>query len=348
MLVPGIKFLFNFLSIVISSWLLVHLFGAFGVFIALAYPLWFLIAKDKTYCLMCNLGEEGSKCRFCGQPITKSNQSPKNFKSVILNMVTIVIISIVSAALVYVEYSLIVKYNLVGSTKTVKFKLNTQGTYRLGEEFEMKIELSDVRSPINVIQADLGFDPKLLEVLDINTNGSISSVFIEKNIKNELGYARISGGIPNPGYKGDTGLFAKVKFKTRGPGFAEVKFLASSVILANDGHGTNVLSELPTSGFLILDQKVDEYQNKPQTLKVGGVLGGATEPGKLYLYSDDKVLGASKTSAEIVANDGNPTGISNIIFYILSEIDHLIVGMWSLAINTVSNIFRFVTGLGKS
>ena len=89
--------------------------------------------------------------------------------------------------------------------------------------------------PINAIQADLGFNPEKVEVVDISTQNSFANIFIQKEINNETGYARLTGGLPNPGFFSDRGIFGTVFFRGKQPGVVKIDFLPSSMVLANDG-----------------------------------------------------------------------------------------------------------------
>ena len=344
MLVPGLKVLLSVISIILSSWLLIHLLGAFGIFLAFAYPIWNFLAHKKTLCIGCQMGKEGSTCHFCRSPIDKNDLSPKDMKSVFLNCLTIVLFSIFSASFIYVETQIILGFGLISSSKTVTFSIPTKGTFRMNELFDVKINIDGIKTPVNVVQADLAFDPQRLELVEFKTNESFANVFVEKEINNDVGFARLSGGVPNPGYKESNGLFSTAIFKAKKPGLTEVRFLPSSVVLANDGKGTNVLKELPKASYLILDQTPQEYESNKQSSSLQSVLGESTDTTKLYLYNNNsKVLGekTARDDGPIMVKD-NSSWFEKILNYMILLNDN-ILSIWRLLFKIILFPFALLT-----
>jgi hypothetical protein len=159
-------------------------------------------------------------------------------------------------------------------------------TYRTGEIFPMKIEVENVRQPINAVQVDLSYDPSLLEVLDVSTTGSFADIFLDKEIDNKVGRIKFSGGCPNPGFSENRGLFATVIFHARQAGPAEVKFLPSSQIILDDGKGTNVLKNYPIISLTISPEMISAEDAIKQREQVLGtqVLGVESEKEQIKLY----------------------------------------------------------------
>lgn len=91
----------------------------------------------------------------------------------------------------------------------------------------MKIDITSIKVPINAVQADIGFEPHKLEVVDVSTEDSFANIFIQKEINNEVGYVRLTGGLPNPGFFADRGVFGTVFFKGISPGIVRIEFLPS-------------------------------------------------------------------------------------------------------------------------
>lgn len=153
---------------------------------------------------------------------------------------------------------------------------------KINEIFALPINFTELETTINLGQIDLIYDPSRLKLLDVTFKGSFAKIFVEKQINNQKGFARIVGGLPNPGYKERSGLFATVYFQALGSGETEVEYAPSSLILANDGRGTNVIKSFPKIKFIIssvslseeemmtqqnlLNQKRREYRDKDQTL----------------------------------------------------------------------------------
>lgn len=285
--------LFVILSIILS-WFLIHLMAIFGIFIAFAYPIWWLIAPNRVPSIVSRRRLDGSIGSY--RVVRRAEGlSPATFKSALLNALFLLFITIFSAGFVFVESKILFKLGFPPTPKTVSFIIPAKGQYRLDEIFPMKIEIAGIKVPINAIQADLGFDPQKLQVVDISTADSFANIFIQKEINNEVGYARLTGGLPNPGFFADHGIFGTVFFRGRAPGIVGVEFLPSSMVLANDSHGANVLKDLVSVSYLILPERIFEEEASLQkgiTME-SSVLGERTENTQMRFYEEENVLGAA-------------------------------------------------------
>ncbi len=324
------------IPILIASWFLIHLLAIFGIFLAIGYPLWWLLAPKQTACLLCRAGREGQKCFFCRRPIKKNlGMSPANLSSAVFNGLLILFFSIISIGIVFGESQILFKLGFPPTPKTVSFAIPAKGQYRIGEIFPMKIEIAGIKTPVNAIQADLSFDSSKLELVDISTEGSFATIFIQKEINNEGGYARLTGGLPNPGFFSDHGIFATVFFKGKEPGVVKVEYLPSSMVLANDGRGTNVLKDLSTVSYFILPEKISQkeadLQQKSVSLK-STVLGESigTESTQMKFYTEGSVLGAT-VSKEI--EEANKSSLSKLFLDNLEKVDRFILEQWQKALD---------------
>ena len=166
------------------------------------------------------------------------------------------------------------------------FILPSKNHYKTGEVFPMKIALTGITEPINTVQTDVQFDPKRLEVVHMSFDGSFATIFTDKQVQNDEGWFRIVGGLPNPGYTKQDGYFATVYFLAKQPGPAEVIFLPSSMVLANDGKGTNVVKDFATKSYLILPETTNTQSITQPTQAVSGIDTAKTQ---LTLYDTDIV-----------------------------------------------------------
>jgi len=290
------------IPLIIASWLLIHLLAIFGIFLATAYPLWWIFAPSQTVCFLCRAENEGAKCPFCRQEIIKNQGvSPKSLSSAIFNGVLILTFSIVSIGIVFGESQLLFKLGFPPTPKTVSFVIPTKGQYRLGEVFPMKIEIVGIKTPVNAVQADLGFEASKLAVENVSTDGSFANIFVQKEINNTGGYVRLTGGLPSPGFFSDHGIFGTVFFKGKSPGVVKIEYLPSSMVLANDSRGTNVLKDLASVSYLILPEKISqEEENMQKSINLeSNVLGESTNNTQMKFYDEGgSVLGA-KVGQEI-------------------------------------------------
>ncbi len=325
------KILFNTILIIILSWIILHLLALFGIFLAIAYPLWWLANPRTTICFGCNTMAEKSICSLCQTPVNKADLSPKNFGSSAKNALIILLVSFLSLGIVYAESRLLNYLGIPAAEKTVSFAIPPKAQYKIGEIFPLKLEIRGIKTPINAIQTDLSFDPRKLQVSDISTQDSFANIFIQKEINNQNGYARLTGGLPNPGFFSDRGLFATVYLQGKEPGLTTLEFLPTSMVLANDGRGSNVLKEYATVSYLILPEPISKSESDQQTTFFHTtVLGASTREDQMTFYADPAVLGAS---AKAISNEDlaqlRTESQANPFLLILEKINHLILTFWS-------------------
>ena len=191
----------------------------------------------------------------------------------------------------------------------------------------MKIEIAGIKTPINAVQADLSFDPQKLEVVDISTQDSFATIFVQKEINNEVGYSRLTGGLPNPGFFADHGVLGTVFFKGKSPGVVKIEFVPSSMVLANDGRGTNVLKDLVSVSYLILPEKIspEEEEMQKQIVLKPVVLGTETEETQMKFYEEEKVLG-TQVGQEIEKE--KRFNLGKILLEILEKVDNTVLSFW--------------------
>lgn len=319
--------LIKIVSLVVSSWLLVHLLAIFGFFLAVAYPLWWFLTPKKVPCLSCRTKKEEGWCPFCEQQIAKREEyHVKSIRSAFLNGFLILVLSLASFGIVFVESKVLFKLGFPPTPRTVMFSIPSKGQYKVGEIFPMKIEITGIRTPINAVQADIGFDPERLEAVEVSTSESFAKIFVQKEINNEVGYARLTGGLPNPGFTAEGGVFGIVFFRGKGPGITEISFLPSSLVLANDGRGSNVLKELASVSYLVLPEPLTEEEKEQQEALIQPiVLGEETDVTQMKFYEEKGVLGAEITKE---VKEAKKINLSKILGNILESLDRFTLSLW--------------------
>ncbi|HUW24705.1 MAG TPA: cohesin domain-containing protein [Patescibacteria group bacterium] len=314
----------------VFSFVLIHLLSFLGLFLAIAYSILWLAYPKGLPCLFCRVQKEGKRCPFCRQSVSKAaGISPKSFLSAIYNGATILAISLVCFLVVLGEYKLLFQ-QIILVPRTASFVIPSKASYRLEEIFPMKMGIANLKVPINAVQADIGFDSQRLELVDISTEGSFATIFIQKEINNRIGYARLSGGLPNPGFSDKSGIFGTIYFKGKSPGLARVEFLPSSLVLANNGRGSNVLSEFGAVHYLILPERISEQEKKQQKAMVTpNVLGEETEATQLKFYDEKKVLAdGAALPADMPVKRKLNLGQAFLLF--LEQIDRFILNFWGV------------------
>ncbi|MBU1133142.1 cohesin domain-containing protein [Patescibacteria group bacterium] len=332
------KFIINLVLFVVGSWVVVHISALFGVFIAFAYPIWQFILPGQLPCLFCTIKEDGEYCTVCKRVVNRAEGiDPDTLKSIILNSLLILVFSLFSIGLVLAEQKILSYLGYPPTPKTVTFIIPNKNQYPLGKIFPMKIEIAGIKTPINAVQADVGFNPEILEVVNVSTVGSFANIFIQKEIDNDNGYIRLTGGLPNPGYFSERGDFGTVYFKGITPGVSEVRFLETSMVLANDGRGTNVVKEFAFASYLILPDEITEDEKQQQEVLLGAqVLGEQTDATKMVFYEESDVLGVQEEFDNSVPEESKET-CPQLILCFIEFINNLIINFWKSILGILFN-----------
>ena len=303
----AVRLMLKLLGCLILSWIMIHFFALLGVFFLITYPIWVLLSPEKETCLFCIIGgRHNTGCIVC----KKSELERRGVAGrILLNVLLIIFLTAASIGIVYGEKLLLERAGLFESRKTVEMSIPTENEYKIGELFTLPIEVSGIAVPINTVQVDIKYPPELLEVVEFLTADSFAEIFVQKEVRNDLGLARISGGLPNPGYSKEEGLFGKVLFRAKASGLGEIQVLPSSMVLANDGSSTNVLAEFKSSAVRVLDEKIskdeEEFQKSFLETSVLGVTSGKLEFFEDEIMLTESILEDSEAKEKKVINFGN-------------------------------------------
>jgi hypothetical protein len=97
--------------------------------------------------------------------------------------------------------------------------------------------------PINNGEGTIHFPSDLISVDSVSTAGSIFNIWVEQpSFSNTAGTIYFNGGLPTPGYAGESGTSLRINFRAKKAGAATLTF-GSSAIRANDGIGTDVIAQ---------------------------------------------------------------------------------------------------------
>ena len=123
------------------------------------------------------------------------------------------------------------------------------GTYQTGRNFTVNINMQSSVA-LNAASGVIAFPIDKLEAIGVSKAASIFSLWVqEPSFSNREGSVRFEGIVLNPGFTG-TGKLIGITFRVKSAGDADLNFLSGS-ILANDGLGTNILSDLGTASFTL-------------------------------------------------------------------------------------------------
>lgn len=128
------------------------------------------------------------------------------------------------------------------------------GTYQTGRNFTVNVRVES-SAAMNAASGVIVFPTDKLEVLSVSKSGSIFNLWVqEPSFSNRDGNIRFEDIVLNPGFTGD-GKLIDVTFRVKSSGTASLAFSSGS-ILANDGLGTNILSDLGTAAFTLSQSAV--------------------------------------------------------------------------------------------
>lgn len=118
------------------------------------------------------------------------------------------------------------------------------GSYKVGDTFKVDVTVSSPGQPINAVSGILSFPKSKLQFISVSKASSILTIWAQEPSyydTGENGNISFEGVIPNPGFTGTRGRVLTITFKVKSTWQAELSFSSASV-LANDGLGTNILT----------------------------------------------------------------------------------------------------------
>lgn len=122
------------------------------------------------------------------------------------------------------------------------------GRHVVGDTFSVEVRLNTGGVAINAAEGTVLFEQSKMRVISVSKAGSIFNLWTtEPKFDNANGTVDFGGGLPDPGYTGNSGLIITIYFKAIGAttekGYSDT-VLVSGAVLANDGQGTNILATL--------------------------------------------------------------------------------------------------------
>lgn len=127
-------------------------------------------------------------------------------------------------------------------------------TVGAGNTFTETVYVSSSDQAMNAISGVISFPPEILQVVSVSKASSILSLWVqEPTFSNVDGTISWSGIVPNPGYIGNRGRVFSIQFRAKRAGSATIVFSSSSQVLANDGNGTDILSDTSAASISVLN-----------------------------------------------------------------------------------------------
>ncbi|OGL66296.1 hypothetical protein A3B21_02770 [Candidatus Uhrbacteria bacterium RIFCSPLOWO2_01_FULL_47_24] len=231
---------------------------------------------------------------------------------------------------------LLVPFSVVKAAPASLFLSPASGTYGLNRTFSVDIVVATPGESMNAVQGTARFDADRLEVVSLNKDGSILSLWIqEPRFSNREGTVTFEGIRLNPGYQGTAGKLLTVVFKTRALGTAKLNFSSASV-LANDGKATNIITALGTAAYQIVVPELapEEIDATEGVLRETNIISPThSNPEKWYALRAvqfEWTLPSSIDGASFVVNQEPDTTVREKSFGRLSSYTYEVAedGLW--------------------
>lgn len=196
------------------------------------------------------------------------------------------------------------------------------GVYTTGGTFTVSVVVDSAGKSINAAEGTLSFDPDQLAVVSASRGNSIFSLWVtEPSFSNSAGTVSFSGGSP-AGYSGSAGTVMAVTFRAKTAGTARLTFNQGAV-LANDGKGTNVLTNMSSASYTIGAQnstpqaEVIEYVAPANTPKAP-VITSSTHGDPAAWYREKTATLSWSLPAGVTAMrtllDGRPSSVPTRVY----------------------------------
>lgn len=209
----------------------------------------------------------------------------------------------------------------IASAATLSLSPGT-GVYQANTTFTVNVLVNTQGQSINAADGTLSFNPRELSVVSANRASSIFNLWVaEPSFSNSAGTISFSGGSPS-GYTGSGGRVMTITFRAVGSGPARVNFSSGSV-LANDGRGSNVLSNMNGGTFTIQaasvapEPEIIEYV-APANTPVAPVISSVSHENANGWYNDNTAKLSWTLPADVTAVrtllDGNPTSVPSNVY----------------------------------
>ena len=199
-------------------------------------------------------------------------------------------------------------------------------------DFTGTIYVSTGGSAINNAEGTIRFPTDLMSVSSLNVVGSIFNIWVEQpGFSNTNGTISFNGGLPTPGYVGQSGPIITVRFKSKKTGVANITF-ESPAVRANDGKGTDILSQTRSASIsIVASSPAAVPETVPEVVKPLDVLAG-TPKAPVIISSDmpDAQKWYNKNQATFTWDV--PSGVSMLRLILASSADKVPTVSYSPAI----------------
>jgi hypothetical protein len=207
--------------------------------------------------------------------------------------------------------------------KAILYLNPISGSYKEGKIFKVKVKINTGKNKINSARGVIKFPKNNLEVLDIGKSGSIFTFWEPTtSFSNYAGEIDFGGGLPSPGFSGQSGKILEITFRAKSAGKVKIDF-QEGAILANDKKGTDVLGKIKGAEYKIIKEAIPSPVKKP--------IEKEFKPPEITVFPE------RLSSTEVLYLEGKAEPSSTVILYIEKEDEEPIIkeiridpdGSWS-------------------
>jgi hypothetical protein len=117
------------------------------------------------------------------------------------------------------------------------------GDVDVGDVVNLALVVDSADQAMNAVAGTITYPSDQVEAVGISTSTSIIEYWVREPTTTASSSITFSGIIPTPGFRGSGGRVLTVSFKTLQEGLVTIA-LSDAQVLANDGQGTNILSQV--------------------------------------------------------------------------------------------------------
>lgn len=140
----------------------------------------------------------------------------------------------------------------------------SSGSYAVGGTVVVNVNVSSTDQSMNAASGTINFPQDKLQVVSLSKADSICDLWVqEPSFSNVYGTVSFECIVLNPGFQGSLGKILTINFTSKNSGSASLNFSSASV-LANDGSGTNILTNSGSASFSLGEKDT----NEPPTFSV--------------------------------------------------------------------------------
>ena len=178
------------------------------------------------------------------------------------------------------------------------------GSYIVGDTFSISVFVSSAEQAINAASGVISFSQEKLEIISLAMGDSIFDFWVVKPaFSNCAGAINFEGIELNPGFVGLGGKIISINFKAKVAGSAALIFSSGSV-LANDGHGTNILTNMGDGSYMISAKAASQETAKElitQEVKPSPVANNEDKEEKTVKKNEETAKTAAINKPEIIS-----------------------------------------------